>query len=126
MYILLVIVHVIVCLVLIAVILLQAGRGAGLTEAFGGEAAQNILGTSAPVILKRATEVCAIMFLITSLLLAMATSRRGQSLVMNSGGRMQGMPISSQEGAMPSEAAQQTAAQNVPASDDQHQPADAF
>lgn len=124
MYILLVTVHVIVCLVLIAVILLQAGRGAGLTETFGGEAAQNILGTSAPVILKRATEVCAIAFLITSLILAMATSRRGQSLVMNSGSRLPRMPISAQ-GTMPSEAAQ-TAAQNVPASDDQHQSADAF
>ncbi len=82
MYIFLILIHLLVCFVLIAVILLQAGRGGGLTEAFGGaEAAQQLLGTQAPVVLKRATEICAIAFLVTSLLLGMVTARRGRSLV---------------------------------------------
>ncbi|MFH1552213.1 MAG: preprotein translocase subunit SecG [Candidatus Omnitrophota bacterium] len=80
MYIVLIIIHIIVCLILIAVILLQAGRGGGLTEMFGGETAQSVLGTHAPVVLKKITEASAIAFLITSLLLGMVTARRGKSL----------------------------------------------
>ena len=80
MYILIIIIHVIVCLVLISVILLQAGRGGGLTEAIGGESTQSILGTQAPLILKKATTISAIAFLVTSLLLGIITARRGKSL----------------------------------------------
>ena len=67
------------CLFLIVSILLQAGRGGGLTEAFGGQT-QSVLGSQAPDVLKKATEVSAIMFLVLSLLLAMLTTRRGKSL----------------------------------------------
>ncbi len=38
-------VHIIVSLILIFVILLQAGRGGGLSETFGGSQTQTILGT---------------------------------------------------------------------------------
>ncbi len=79
MYLILLVIYVIVCLFLIAVILLQAGRGGGLTEAFGGSA-ESVLGTQASTLLKRATEVGAVLFLVLSLVLAMVTSRRGRSL----------------------------------------------
>ncbi|MDP8298721.1 MAG: preprotein translocase subunit SecG [Candidatus Tantalella remota] len=79
MYIIIIIIHVIACLVLVSVILLQAGKGGGLTEAFSGEA-QSVLGTQAPSILKKATTISAIAFLCTSLLLGMVTARRGRSL----------------------------------------------
>jgi len=79
MYLILIVIYVIVCLFLIAVILLQAGRGGGLNEAFGGTA-ESVLGTQASTVLKRATEVGAVLFLILALVLAMATSRRGRSL----------------------------------------------
>ena len=93
MYILLIIFHVAVCFVLIAVILLQAGRGGGLAEAFGGgDTARSLLGTQAPAVLKKATEVAAIAFLVTSLALGMVTARRGRSLFDR--GRMPIMPIS--------------------------------
>ena len=80
MYIALIIVHVILCILLIVTILLQAGRGGGLTEMFGGDTAQSVLGTQAPALLKKVTEVSAIGFIITSLVLGMVTARRGQSL----------------------------------------------
>ena len=81
MYFILIIIHIIVCIILIATILLQAGRGGGLTEAFGGsETIQSVLGTQAPVVLKRATEISAVVFLITSLALGMIASRKGRSL----------------------------------------------
>lgn len=80
MYIFLIIIHIIACLILIAVILLQAGRGGGLTEMFGGETAQSVLGTQAPALLKKLTTGSAIAFLLTSLLLGIVTARRGRSL----------------------------------------------
>lgn len=79
MYILLMTFHIIACLILIAVILLQAGRGGGLTE-MGGETVQSLLGTQASVFLKKATTVSAIVFLVTSLVLGMVTARMGRSL----------------------------------------------
>jgi preprotein translocase subunit SecG len=79
MYYILLAVYVIVCIFLIATILLQAGRGGGLTEAFGGSA-ESVLGTQAPVVLKRATEIGAALFIVLALVLAMMTARKGRSL----------------------------------------------
>ena len=79
MFTVILIIHIIACVVLVAVILLQAGRGGGLSEAFGGET-QSLLGTQAPRVLKKATTISAIAFLVTSLLLGMITARRSRSL----------------------------------------------
>ena len=77
---LLIFVHVIACIGLIAVILLQAGRGGGLSEAFGGMT-QNIFGSKSNEILVKATSAFAIVFLCSSLLLGILTSKRGRSLL---------------------------------------------
>ena len=74
-------IHVIVSLVLISVILLQAGRGGGLSESFGGSSTQTILGTKSSVFLKRATAVSATLYILVCLLLGVMTSHRGRSLV---------------------------------------------
>ena len=79
-------IHVIASLVLIAVIILQAGRGGGLSETFGGSSTQTILGTKTSLFLKRATMASAIIYILTCLTLAVLTSHRGRSLV--SQGRM--------------------------------------
>ena len=84
MYWLVIGVHVIVCLILIAVILLQAGRGGGLSETFGSGAAQSVLGTQAPTVLRRATEISAIAFVVTCIILGMMTARSSRS-IMGSG-----------------------------------------
>lgn len=78
-------IHVIVSLVLIAVILLQAGRGGGLSETFGGSQTQTILGTKTSVFLKRATAVAAVLYILVCLLLGVMTSHRGRSLVARGG-----------------------------------------
>lgn len=75
-----IVIHVIVSLVLVGVILLQAGRG-DISDAFGGGAATRFLGTGAATFLARATTVCAILFILTSLTLAIMSSHSARSLV---------------------------------------------
>ena len=74
-------IHVLVSLVLIAVILLQAGRGGGLSETFGGSSTQTLFGTKTSVFLSRATAAAAVIYIMTCLSLAVMTSHRGRSLV---------------------------------------------
>ena len=81
LYTLILIVHVFVSFVLIAVILLQAGRGGGLSDSFGGGAAQSMFGTRGAVYLTRATTVCATVFMLTSLSLAVSSVQHGRSLM---------------------------------------------
>ncbi len=80
MYTVLILLHVVLCIVLIVTILLQAGRGGGLTEMMGGDTAQSVLGTQAPVLLKKITTISAVGFIVTSMVLGMVTARRGRSL----------------------------------------------
>jgi preprotein translocase subunit SecG len=81
-------IHVIVSLILIGVILLQAGRGGGLSETFGGSSTQTLFGTKTSVFLARATAAAAIIYILTCLTLAVMTSHRGRSLVSQGGTRM--------------------------------------
>lgn len=80
MYVLIMVVHFFVAFILIAVILLQAGRGGGFAEMFGG-AAQNALGTRASAFLTKATTICAVIFIFTSLTMAVLSARKGRSLM---------------------------------------------
>jgi preprotein translocase subunit SecG len=65
------IVHVVVCIFLILVILLQAGKGGGMGAAFGGAGAQTVFGgRGAQTFLGKVTSACAAIFMITSLTLA--------------------------------------------------------
>ena len=74
-YIALVILHVIVCLVLIGVILLQSGQAADIAGAFGGSGSQTAFGPrGAATFLSRATTWCAVMFMFTSMALAVHVS----------------------------------------------------
>jgi preprotein translocase subunit SecG len=70
-YFVLVILHVIVCLVLMGVILLQSGQAADIAGAFGGSGSQTAFGPrGAATFLSRATTWCAVMFMFTSMALA--------------------------------------------------------
>ena len=81
MYAILIVVHVIASIILILVILLQAGRGGGLSESFGVSSTQTFFGTSATKFLQRATSVSAVVFLLTCLSLAALSTKRSRSLM---------------------------------------------
>lgn len=77
----LVVVHIIICFILIAVILLQAGRGQGLAgPSFSSGSVQSLLGTRAADFLTKATTVSAILFLFTCIGLDILEARRSRSL----------------------------------------------
>ena len=81
MQILLVIVHVVICFILIAVILLQAGKGQGLAGAsFSAGNVQSLFGTRAADFLTKATTVSAILFLFTCIGLDIIETQRSKSL----------------------------------------------
>jgi len=63
--------HILVCFVLVAVIMLQSGNAADLAGAFGGAGSQTAFGPrGAATFLSRATTWCAIVFMATSLALS--------------------------------------------------------
>jgi preprotein translocase subunit SecG len=75
------IIHVLACLVLMFVVLLQQGRGGGLGAAFGGGAASQVFGgRGAGNILTRATAICATTFMLTSVALAYRSSSQDRAL----------------------------------------------
>jgi len=79
MYILAMIVHVIVCLFLIIVVLLQSGKAADLAGAFGGMGSQTAFGPrGSATLLSKATTVSAVLFMLTSLTLSILATRGGQ------------------------------------------------
>ncbi len=86
MVILLVILHVVVCLFLIGVVLLQQGKSADLAGAFGGQGSQTAFGPrGAANVLTRLTTWSAIIFMITSISLTVAMSRTSRSHSVLSG-----------------------------------------
>jgi preprotein translocase subunit SecG len=65
------IIHVLVCLTIVGVVLLQQGKGASMGAAFGTAGSQTVFGSSgAGNFLSRVTAVCAAIFFTTSLVLA--------------------------------------------------------
>jgi len=77
MSILLIIIHIIVCIALIMIVLLQTGKGADMGAAFGGGSSQTLFGsTGASTFLSKATTGAAIVFMVTSLGLAYLSSHR--------------------------------------------------
>ena len=71
------IIHVIVCLFLVIVVLLQSGKAADLAGAFGGMGSQTVFGPrGAATALSRATTASAVMFMITSLGLSVISTRQ--------------------------------------------------
>ncbi len=67
--------HVVVAISLILIVLLQAGKGAGIGAAFGGSS-ETLFGASGPQgIMGKLTAAAAILFMMTSLLLSFFGAR---------------------------------------------------
>src|ERR1043166_8299042 len=76
MYILALIVHVVVCLFLIIVVLLQSGKAADLAGAFGGMGSQTAFGPrGSATLLSKAATISAILFMLTSTSLSNVATR---------------------------------------------------
>ncbi len=73
-------VHIVLALFLVIIVLLQGGRG-GLGETLGGAAAQSLFGGGANTVMTRLTTVCAAMFMVTSLSMAILSTARGRSVM---------------------------------------------
>ena len=79
----LIIIHLVVCVALIMIVLLQTGKGADMGAAFGGGASQTLFGSAgASTFLGKLTTVAAIIFMVTSLALAYYSSRKTQGSIM--------------------------------------------
>jgi preprotein translocase subunit SecG len=87
MIVLLTLVHVAVCIFLILVVLLQTGKGADLAGAFGGGGSQTAFGArGATTLLHKITTGSAVVFMATSLVLAIIASNPSGSVVTDPGG----------------------------------------
>jgi preprotein translocase subunit SecG len=76
MLVLLTVIHVLVCLFLIIVVLLQSGKAADLAGAFGGMGSQTAFGPrGSATLLSKATTISAVVFMITSLSLSIMATR---------------------------------------------------
>ena len=76
---LLIFLHAAVCVLLTMVVLMQAGRGGGLTEGFAS--AESMFGARTNEFMVRTTIVLMTIFLTTSLSLAYLSSRKEKSLI---------------------------------------------
>ena len=78
------ILHIIVCVFLILVVLLQQGKGQDLASSFGGGGTQTAFGArSSTTVLHRLTTVAAVLFMLTSLSLTILISQPGAGSVLS-------------------------------------------
>ncbi len=74
-------IHVIVCLFLVIVVLLQSGKAADLAGAFGGMGSQTVFGPrGSATVLSKATTIAAALFMVTSMSLSIMATRTGGSV----------------------------------------------
>ncbi|MBM9606231.1 preprotein translocase subunit SecG [Desulfopila inferna] len=117
---LLTIVHVLVCLLLVGIVLLQHGKGADIGASFGGSS-QSLFGSEGPIpLLNKITTGVAIIFMVTSVSLAYISAHRSTGSVMQElqqeqtveeqqqSQEIKEIPMPDAEGNAPSEAGEQT------------------
>jgi len=82
---LLVTIHIIVSIALIAIVLLQSGKGAEMGASFGASGSQSVFGAGGGnTFMSKMTTGAAIIFMLTSLTLAYLSGKTGTSSIMSS------------------------------------------
>ncbi|MFW6082277.1 MAG: preprotein translocase subunit SecG [Desulfosalsimonas sp.] len=101
MHVLIIVIHLFVCFTLIGIVLLQSGKGASMGAMFGGAGNQTLFGqTGASTFLGKATTVAAVVFMATSLTLAVMSKSGDDSVVKDmpeSGQSQQEAPLAPPE-----------------------------
>jgi len=76
-------IHVIVCMVLIIVVLLQHGKSADIAATFGGVGSQTAFGPrGTATLLSKVTTWCAVIFMITAISLTLLATRNHPTSIM--------------------------------------------
>lgn len=75
----LIFIHTIICVLLVIAILMQSGKGGGLTEGFAS--AESMLGAQTNTFMVKLTGVFATLFVVTSLSLAFLSTKKDSSLM---------------------------------------------
>lgn len=76
---LILVIHCLTCVLLVLAVLMQAGRGGGLTESFSS--AESVFGAQTSTFMVRTTSILAAIFFVTSLSLAYISSHQAKSLM---------------------------------------------
>jgi len=74
-----VVLHLIICILLIGIILIQAGRGGGLVESFSS--VESMFGPKTNTFLTRTTTVLAVLFFLNCIGLAFLSAQQSKSLM---------------------------------------------
>lgn len=84
MFALLIVLHIIVSMILILVVLLQSGKAGDLASTFGGASSQTAFGSrGAATVLTKATAISGVVFMLTSLGLAILYSMGSEATLMD-------------------------------------------
>jgi preprotein translocase subunit SecG len=89
-------IHILVCIFLIIVVLLQSGKAADLAGAFGGMGSQTAFGPrGSATLLSKATTISAVLFMVTSLSLSILATRNAGlgTTVLEGGGSTKSVPV---------------------------------
>jgi preprotein translocase subunit SecG len=101
------VIHIVVCIALILIILLQSGKGADIGAVFGGGSSQTVFGsTGAATFLSKVTIIAAVIFMMTSIIL---TYFSGRGMILEkSVVSEQSVPVTPEGGGPPAPAGEQS------------------
>ena len=105
------VIHVLACLFLIVVVLLQTGKGADMGAVFGGSSSTVFGSSGAGNLLTKLTTITAVVFMLTSLGLTYFSSRRNSATVFDSAPAVAPAPETAPQAAPPAAPAPEAAPQ---------------